>query len=194
METKIDNIFIIHRQQDKVREEHLNHLIKKLKKISSCNPIIIEPESWKEDTSELICIWSKAKWKRQGCISLYHTYKKILEKVVDDKLNKVLILEDDAVLKEWGELPIDKHIVFLLTINYNGKQISNIANYYHNWNKTEELLLSMSQYYKKKNNRFKSLDIEFSNLKEKYELKYGYLNYFWYKQFKSTLGNDKYYY
>lgn len=188
----INHIYIIHREQDVERQGHLEDLIEKLKTISSAEPVIVEPEPIKEDVDELICMWSKAIWKRQGCISLYHTYMKVLERVVAHKQDGVLILEDDAAMVEWGELPTDKHLVFLYTRKWKDKQISNAANYFHNHRLTEELLSSMKAYYIKKQNRFRSLDIEFSNCKKYHNIEYGYLDYFVSTEFISTLGNDRY--
>ena len=124
-----EHIFIIHRAIDTCRD--ISELLK-----MKCNHIeIIEPEPIKDNTDQLICMWSKKKQSQQNIISLYETNMKLLRRIENEKLNNVLILEDDAQLLH-EEMNIDEdctlHYLYFtkctLPFIYN-YHITQMANY-----------------------------------------------------------------
>jgi len=186
---RFQHIFIIHRGVDAGRD------ICELLRID-CNDIrIIEPEEVKENTDQLICMWSKKKHHQQAVISLYETNIKILETIVKEKLNYVLIVEDDAqLIHQDMELDNDCMLHYLNVRTWNDRQISSTANYYPSWQKTSLLLTQLKLYKTIKKNKHRAWDLELDYMKKKWDLNFKYNNYFEHLAYKSTLGNNKYNY
>jgi len=203
MTTLFNKIFIIHRAQDKDRD--IQPLILSLKgKYNSLE--VIEPEPLDDDYSSLICFWSKKIEFRKPVISLYNTYMKLLKTIVDEKLDSVLILEDDAELDmtdhlevspDTGELinteielDMDADIHFLNTRRWKHRNVSCAANYYPLWMRTKRINDVLLQYRKIKKNKHRPIDLELDYAKYLYLLNFSYSNYFKHNHtYGSTLGN-----
>ena len=184
---KYDNVFIIHREKDINR--NLSLLIKEYP-----NYKVIEPVPIKDNVSQLICMWSKKKENKQAVISLYETNILLLEHIVKEKLNKVLILEDDAIpVVSTCRYNKDSLINFFYHTKWNDRYIGCVSNYYHSWENTKILLYFLKQYRRIKKDKHRSFDIELDYMKNKYELNFSYYNYFSHNMdIPSTLGNNKY--
>jgi len=181
------HIFIIHRAIDTERD------ISNLLKLDCKHIEVIEPEPIKEDTSQLICMWSKKQKHRQAVISLYETNIKLLKRIIKEGLNRVLILEDDAVIIEPNmETNESSWLNFLNVRIWNNRNVSCLANYYPSYVSTKDLLDKLIFYRKLKKNRHRAFDIELDYMAKKYRLDFSYYNYFDHPINKSTLGNGKY--
>ena len=190
-QTKLfDTTFIIHRQIDFQRI--IIHLTKNILNMTGSIEII-EPEPIQEDVSSYICMWTKNIDSRKGVISLFNTNIKLLERIVKEKLNKVLILEDDAeLLFHEMELDQDCWIHFLNIRTWKNRYISTLANYYPKWETTLLLLNKLKEYIKLKKNRHRAWDLELDYMKNKFKLPFKYTNYFNHPDNISLLGNNKY--
>ena len=184
-----DKIFVIHRNKDTDRDKYIKDLQIKL---DYKEFVIVEPEPIAEDYSSYICMWSKNIPARRAVISLYNTNIKLLQQIIDEKLDNVLILEDDAVIHDIKELDKDALIHFLNIRTWKDRYISCLANYYPLWQNTKKLLDKLMQYKSVKKGRHRAWDIELDYMKNKYSLNFSYDNYFTHPQNKSTLGNDNY--
>jgi len=182
-----EHIFIIHRNIDTQRD------ITKLLNMN-CNHIeVIEPVAHKNDTSQLICMWSKKDIFRKGVISLYETNLLLLERIVKEKLNNVLILEDDALqIDDNIELNKTCLIQYMNIRIWNNRNCSTLANYYPKWENTHNLLVNLLFYRKIKTNRHRAWDLELDYMKKKYNLNFHYSHYFNHPNNRSTLGNSKF--
>ena len=184
----INHIFIIHRKQDTDRD------ISKLLQLN-CNHIeIIEPIERKEDTTQLICMWSKKQQHKQGVISLYETNIYLLNRIHDQKLDKVLILEDDAELIDNLDIVLDDSCMlqYLNIRMWKKRNCSTLANYYPSHERTKELLDQLIIYRSVKKNKHRAWDLELDYMKNKYTLDFSYYNCFNHPKNKSLLGNDNY--
>ena len=189
---KFNKIFCIHRQNDIEREKYVSDLKIKL---DYNEFIIVEPNAQIEDYSSYICMWSKKVPARKAVISLYNTNIKLLQKIAKEKLDNVLILEDDAVLKEkeMKELDKDAWIHFLNIRTWNNRNISCLANYYPKWENTDKLVNTLNKYKILKKCKHRPFDIELDYMKKKYDLDFKYSDYFYHPNvLKSTLGNESY--
>ena len=184
-----DKVFVIHRNKDTDRDKYIKDLQIKL---DYKEFVIVEPLPIAEDYSSYICMWSKNIQARRAVISLYNTNIKLLQRIIDEKLDNVLILEDDAVIHDIKELDKDALIHFLYHTRYKNKYIGCLANYYPLWQNTKKLLDKLMQYKSVKKSRHRAWDIELDYMKSKYSLNFSYDNYFTHPQNKSTLGNDSY--
>ena len=183
-----DHIFIIHRAIDTSRD--ISELLKM--KCTSCIEII-EPEPIKDNTDQLICMWSKKKQSQQNIISLYETNMKLLKRIENEKLNNVLILEDDAqLLHDSMELNQDCMLHSLYYTRWKERYIGAVANYYPSWKKTSILISSLESYRIAKINKHRPWDLELDYMRDKYNLNFSYNNYFTHPQNESTLGNNKF--
>ena len=194
-------VFIIHRNVDICRMKYIEDCKKKLPTLMEVKTFeIIEPEPIKENTKPLICMWSKKIPSKQAIISLYNTHIKLYGRIIDEKLNNVLILEDDAVLtgKPIDKLEDDVWIHFLHDVIYTThiiRHVSCMANYYPKWENTKKLLNNLIEYKTKKKERHRPIDIELDNMRRIYNLDFRYnYDYFIHPVFEveSTLGNNNY--
>jgi hypothetical protein len=182
-----NKIYIIHRASD--LERNIEPLIESLKgKYKTLE--IIEPEPRVEDYSSLICFWSKKVESRKGVISLYNTNISLMEQIVDQQLDKVLILEDDAELYD-SEIILNNEcdIHFLNTRMWKKKNASCMANYYPNWLQTRRVLRILKMYRMLKNNKHRPIDLELDYCKNKFLLEFEYSNYFIHPKNESTIGS-----
>jgi len=185
IEEDIEHIFIIHRKQDTERD------LTKLLQLK-CNHIeVIEPEKQIEDISSYICMHTKKIDKRRANISLYYTHMKLLQKIIEEKLNNVLILEDDVIIE--NGLDYDKNVmcyVFNSTI-WNGRYYETGCNMYPSYKKTKILYDTLLEYRKVKKNKFRTIDSELYRCVVKYNLDFKFDNkVIQNKSYKSTLGNN----
>tara|TARA_R110001606_G_scaffold380810_1_gene541565 strand:+ start:91 stop:729 length:639 start_codon:yes stop_codon:yes gene_type:complete len=189
---KFDKIFIIHRKIDVERD--VDTLIKKVIKYTS-NPIeIIEPVEL-GDSESLICFWSKKLASKKSVISLYNTNIKLYERIVKEKLDNVLILEDDAELNNDIEIKLDYEamIHFLDIRTWKNRNVSCLANFYPSWKETKRLLEILNEYRRIKKNKHRPIDLELDYAKSKYFLNFNYSSYFHHPKVNniSTLGNSQ---
>ena len=188
-----DHIFIIHRKEDKIRYNNVLNLILFLSDLTT-NPIeIVEPEPIQDEYQSLICFWNKKVENRKAVISLYNTTIKLYERIIENKLDKVLILEDDAELTDEAiELDQGCLIHFLNTRNWLDRNVSCLANYYPHHYNTRTLLYVLKKYREKKKDKHRPIDIELDYAKNLFLLDFKYSNFFKHStEFKSTLGNSQ---
>lgn len=117
---------------------------------------------------------------------------KLLKTIVDEKLDSVLILEDDAELdiNSEIELDMDADIHFLNTRRWKHRNVSCAANYFPMWMRTKRLNDVLLQYRKIKKNRHRPIDLELDYAKYLYLLNFTYSNFFKHNHtYGSTLGN-----
>ena len=116
---------------------------------------------------------------------------KLLKTIVDEKLDSVLILEDDAELNtDEIELDMDADIHFLNTRRWKHRNVSCAANYFPLWMRTKRINDVLLQYRKIKKNRHRPIDLELDYAKYLYLLNFTYSNFFNHNHtYGSTLGN-----
>ena len=186
-----NHIFIIHREIDIERKLNVLYLIKSLSDLTT-NPIeVVEPEPIQDDYKSLICFWNKKEENRKAVISLYNTNIKLYERIIENKLDKVLILEDDAeLIDEAIELDQDCLIHFLNTRTWLDRNVSCLSNYYPHHYNTRILLHVLKKYREKKKDKHRPIDLELDYAKNLFLLDFKYSNFFKHSTlFKSSLGN-----
>ena len=194
-----DTVYIIHRaiDTDRVTSELTSSILNLSGSIQQ-----IEPEPIHDDVSSYICMWTKNVNSRKAVISLFDTNIKLLERIVNQKLNNVLILEDDAIFVSGTatarsalkrDLNEDCWVHSLYHRMWKDRNIGAVANYYPKWETTQLLLNKLKQYSKEKKGRHRAWDIELDYMKKKYDLPFKYTNHFNHPiNNVSTLGNGKY--
>lgn len=159
----IEKVFIIHQKTAVKREKYINRLI-----IDYPNYEIIEPIT--PDNLDLYGGKRKKENRKRAELSLTLTNIYIYNRIVEEKLNNVIIFEDDAIqLEPIPELDLDKYIIYLHSYRHENKKSNEIydcqAMFYPKWQNTKIILDLI-----KRESKLKIIDVQLQKIKEKYKL------------------------
>ena len=181
---EIEHIFIIHRKQDTERD------LTKLLSLK-CNDIqVIEPEII-TDSKRLICMHTKLEKNRFAVISLVETNMKLFQKIVIEKLNNVMIIEDDVIIENGLDYDNTVSCHALQNVIWNDRNYGTVCNVYPSYQKTKILYDTLLEYRKVKKNKFRAWDSELYRCAVKYNLDFKFDNTVKHNEsYNSTLGNN----
>jgi|TARA_S200002703_G_scaffold128580_1_gene115400 hypothetical protein len=159
----IEKVFIIHQKTAVKREKYINRLI-----IDYPNYEIIEPIT--PDNLDLYGGKRKKENRKRAELSLTLTNIYIYNRIVQEKLNNVIIFEDDVIqLEPIPELDLDKYIIYLHSYRHENKKSNEIydcqAMFYPKWQNTKIILDLI-----KRESKLKIIDVQLQKIKEKYKL------------------------
>jgi len=159
----IEKVFIIHQKTAIHREKYINRLIKNYPNYEIIEPII--PDNLDLYGGKRI---KENRIKAELSLTLTNIY--IYNRIVQERLNNVIILEDDAIqIEPIPELDLDKYIIYLHSYRHENKKSNVIldcqAMFYPKWQNTKIILDLI-----KKESKLKIIDVQLQNIKEKYKL------------------------
>lgn len=159
----IEKVFIIHQDDDIKREKYINRLINDYPNFEIIEPI-------KPDNLDLYGGKRKKENRKRAELSLTLTNIYIYERIVQEKLNNVIIFEDDAIqIEEIPELDLDKYIIYLHSYRHVNKKSNEIydcqAMFYPKWQNTKIILDLL-----KLQPKLDAIDNQLQKIKEKYKL------------------------
>lgn len=159
----IEKVFIIHRSVVIEREKYVNNLISNFPNYEIIEPII--PENLNNYGGK-----RKSLKNRNSELSLTLTNLSIYENIVRNKLNNVIIFEDDAIqVAPIPQLDLDNYAIYLHKFRHPHQKENEIydcqAMFYPTWQNTEKLLNLI-----KSEPKLLVIDNQLQKIKETYKL------------------------
>ena len=162
------NVIIIHLERSKSRLpiiELIKSKFDNIKIIDGIDGQNMNDNEFNNYNNKLITYWNTSNDMRRGKIGCYLSHIKTLEYIVENKLNNVLVLEDDMKpnFNEFPNIEIEDNIYmyYLSGFYWNNKLIGLTSIIYPKWQYTKEILDILKNRFSC--GKFKAIDIEICN-------------------------------
>jgi|TARA_R100000081_G_scaffold88152_1_gene59353 GR25 family glycosyltransferase involved in LPS biosynthesis len=159
-------VLIIHLNKAIDRKDNINKIKSIFKNVIIIDAIYgldLSKEEYEKENNKLITYHNTKETFRRGKIGCYLSHIKSLKYIIDNKLDNVLILEDDAeiLFNDFEEINIEDNIyqLYLGGQFFNKKLILTHSIFYPKYEYTKKIYDTLLE-----RKRYRAIDIEFANI------------------------------